>query len=101
MGCIIVRHEKLQKETFACEARASFVLVASLPKGVWIVRLLDEGNVDHAVVIDCNRRVIIDSAETCAIALTANNLFLCGGGGSKQLRVTSVREVVVATEIKW
>lgn len=103
VGCIIVRHAALQKAVFECDARASFSYVASMTQGVWIVRLLDEGFIDHAVVLDCDKQIIVDSEESCAIALTATNLFLCGGGGggSKKLRVTTVREVVAATEAKW
>ncbi len=75
------------------ERRTAFEAIASRQSGVYIVRLRQDDRVDHAVVVDANRGVIIDSEESTAIVLTADNLAKCGGASATKLRVKEVREV--------
>ena len=57
------------------------------------MRILEEKRVDHAVVVDAQNKVIIDSKEEVALELSAGNLARCGGEGAKKLRVVEVREI--------
>ena len=61
--------------------------------GVWIVRLVQGNEVDHCVVIDGNRQLILDSAENYPIRLSAECLRLCGGDEVPNLQVAEIREL--------
>eukprot|EP00171_Calliarthron_tuberculosum_P009467 IDg9467t1 len=54
---------------------------------VYIVRLRQDGHVDHAVVVDANNRIIVDSEETSALRCAAYVLERCGGEFVDRLRV--------------
>lgn len=88
-------HRSIQKSS----ARSSFEKMASVKRGVFVVRLHDGGPIDHSVVLDSRKGVIYDSEECSAILLTAKNLMRCGGPYGSNARVHTVREIVVAEEI--
>ena len=63
--------------------------------GVYLVRLVDQGEVHHIVCVDCRpgRRMIIDNEEPFPITLTAVNVRLCGYP-SQNVNIAEVREFV-------
>lgn len=70
--------------------------LANLENSVWIVRLVGNNEVDHSVVIDGNRKLVIDSSEQFPMRLSVEALKLCGGEGVGQLRVAQVKQLVHA-----
>lgn len=62
--------------------------------GVYIVHLNQDGFVDHAVCVDCERRLIWDSDEEYSIALTADTLELYGAIRADELLIEDARKVV-------
>lgn len=52
----------------------AFAYVAGLQSGIFVGRLVEGVMTDHAVVVDANRRVILDSAEASCMRLTAQTL---------------------------
>lgn len=71
-----------------------FKWLAHHNQGVWIVRIVEHGIVDHCVALDCNRGIVHDSASRYPFALTEDVLRLLGGDEAKNLRVAEVRELV-------
>jgi len=65
----------------------AFEMVASKTEGVWIVRLYQSEVVDHLVVVDVKRKVIIDSEEIYPVKLSVSTLRMCGGPRANKLRV--------------
>jgi len=63
--------------------------------GVYMVRLYEDGKVNHAVCVDARpgKRVIWDCEEAFPVKLTSSNLKKCAGAGSNAL-VKEVRELV-------
>ena len=57
------------------------------------MRILEEKRVDHAVVVDAQKMVIIDSKEQAALGLSVENLARCGGDSSKKLLVVEVWKI--------
>ena len=91
--CRIVRDQELQQAIQNSDRCFAFNKIAARREGVFLVRLREDARVDHAVVVDAGRRVIIDSEETFALALSADILKRCGGDEAKNLRVFELREV--------
>lgn len=71
-----------------------FRIFAKVQSGVYIVHLKQDAVVDHAVCVDCDKRLIWDSEEKCALSLTAKALVLCDGPEAKWLRIKDARRVV-------
>ena len=59
-----------------------------------MVRLVEPKVVDHCLVIDGKRRLIIDSAEPFPLFLTEDVLRRCGGSEAKNLIVAEVRQIL-------
>lgn len=70
-----------------------FDWLGSLTRGVWIVRLVEPKVVDHCIVIDGKRKLIIDSAESFPLHLGADVLRQCGGDEAQSLVVAEVRQI--------
>lgn len=71
-----------------------FAYLATRESGVYIVHLYELKVATHALVIDVNRGLIIDSAEDYPMRLSEELLRKCGGDHAKALRVDEVRMVV-------
>ena len=71
-----------------------FKWLAHRSQGVWIVRIVEHGIVDHCVALDCNRGIVHDSASRYPFALTEDVFRLLGGDDANNLRVAEVRELV-------
>ena len=91
-GCLVVRDEEMQRAIKGGDRAAPFRALAARRAGMFIVRILEEKPVDHAVAVDAQNRVIIDSEEEIALELSTGNLARCGGEVAKKLRVVEVRE---------
>lgn len=78
-------------------ANAAFSIIENLISGVWLVRLLHtKGHlVDHCIMVDGKRRVIIDSAEIFSIRLCSESLNLCSRDDTLNLRVAEVKELII------
>lgn len=63
-----------------------------------IVRLVERGKVDHVIVVDGRRKLIIDSAARYPLRLERKILKLCGGTSSAKLEVAEVRKIVLMNE---
>jgi len=73
---------------------APFDFFGNLDRGIWILHLQDQRRLDHAICIDCDRKIILDSFEKFALELCPKSLEMCGGGEVKNLRIVDAREVV-------
>ena len=71
--------------------------LASRVQGVCVVRLVQANYVDHCVVVDGCRHLIIDSANECPVTLSKKNLKRFAGDSANNARVVDVREVVDQT----
>ena len=101
-GVHCARVKQIQRAIQSRCGEAAFEALASAKTGVFIVRLLAGTAVDHAVVVDATRGIIVDSEEDSTIALSATNLRRCAGSKTKQVRVVEVREVRRSRrEMKW
>ena len=60
-GCRVVREEEVQRAIQGGDMTAPFRVLAARRAGIFIVWILEEKRVDHAVVVDAQNRVIIDS----------------------------------------
>ena len=76
--------------------RDKFEWISSLDHGIWLVRLLKANVLDHCIVVDGVRRVILDSAEQYALPLTVEALHHCGGKGAGKLVIAEVRRMCSA-----
>ena len=92
-GYCVVRNEEFQRAIQDSERIAPFRVLAARRTGAFIVQLLEEKRVDHAVVVDADNGVIIDSEERTALELSVENLSMCGGDSAQKLRVKEVREI--------
>ncbi len=63
--------------------------------GVFLARTYETGVVDHAIVVDCRRKGIYDSAEKWPLELSEDALEACGGDEAVRPRIIEVREVVI------
>lgn len=70
-----------------------FARYSKIEERVLVVRLNWAASLDHVVVVDLLRGVIIDSEEEYSLQLTPDSLRLCAGGGSAA-RIGEVREIV-------
>lgn len=64
---------------------------------VWSVRLRHNAKylVDHCILADARRKVIIDSAENFPIRLRPESLRLLSGENTPKIKVAKVKELVV------
>jgi len=60
---------------------------------VWIVRLEQHAIVDHCIVVDAKKKLILDSAKNYPVRLSTATIRMCGGGEAIALPVTEVREL--------
>lgn len=93
-NCRCVRNDAVQAAIQRDNSYEAFTSLTVASSGIFIVRVLQENVVDHAVAIDAARNVIIDSAENFGIELSVSNLKRCGGNDSTDLRVVEVRQVI-------
>lgn len=91
-GCFIVRNKELERIIETCDHEAPFKWLEGA-SGVYIVRIVVTSHVDHAVVVDASRGVIVDSEEVMPIVLTASNLKRLGVSNGEVVRIKEVREV--------
>lgn len=52
---------------------------------------------DHCVVVDADRKLILDSASNYPVVLSEGNLARCGGDDATRVRVSEVREAIDQT----
>lgn len=70
-----------------------FRFLTHLVRGVWIVRLVQKGRVDHCVLVDCDDQLIYDGAEEFPVVLGEGTLALCGGEDAPSPSVAEVRRI--------
>lgn len=63
--------------------------------GCWLVRLVVPKKIDHCVLVDGGRGIIVDCAEKYPLKLSMDCLRMCSGSKSPGLRVEEVRQVVL------
>ena len=85
---------KLPKADRAIYNENPFRYLASRETGVYIVHLVQHRVVNHAVVIDAHRKLIIDSEEEYPLTLTEAVLRKCGGEEADNLQVEDLRLIV-------
>ena len=68
--------------------------LAERPTGVWLVHIKSGTELDHAVCVDAEKRLIFDNAETHPFSLTEVNLRRCGGEAFPNCYIESIRELV-------
>ena len=90
-GCRVVRDPALNVELQAQGRHRGFTAIASRTDGVFAVKIRDGCMVDHAVMVDANAGIIVDSEETDVLLLSARNLHRCGGPSTRKLRIQEVR----------
>ena len=71
-----------------------FAYLAGRESGVYVVHVFEPKVSSHTVVINANRKLIIDSAEEFPMRLSEGLLRKCGGDHAKNLRVGEVRMIV-------
>ena len=62
-------------------------------EGVWLVRLLRAGAVDHYIVVDGVRKLIYDSSKRYSLRLSVDALIHCGGGIVGKLAFAEIRQI--------
>ena len=90
MRCDVRKVPRASKEMFK---KDPFGWLGGAAHGVWIVRLKQRNVVDHCVVVDGVRGLILDSAEEYPLRLSAEALRLCGGSAATNLEVAEAREI--------
>ena len=85
--------KKVSKGEQARYDRNRFRWVARQERGVWLVRVRNEGLMDHCVCVDAGSSLVRDSASRRPFSLTTNVLCLIGGSDAKNLHVIEVREL--------
>jgi len=75
-----------------------FRWVGNKKSGIWIVRLIHDGILDHCVGGDNKRGMIFDKEEPAPEELSPQTLDMCGGHGTPGLRIAKVRELVEGRE---
>lgn len=75
------------------EEHGGFDFLDFSANGVWVVRLVASSLSNHVVVVDCDRRVILDGEEEYPVRLSGNNLRWCSGYLDKA-RIQEYRPVV-------
>lgn len=98
IGCRILRDEDLQRAIQRADRALAFEALETRTSDVYLVRLRQDGYVDHAVVVDAVRRLVIDSCEEFCLPLSADVLRKCGGTKSNTVRVCEVRRIVRTRE---
>lgn len=72
----------------------AFAWLANQTAGIWIVRVVRHGLVDHVVALDGDRQLILDSAARYPFHLSEKLLREVGGSNVRDLRVAEVRKLV-------
>ena len=67
--------------------------MGNVTHGVWLVRLRAGNQVDHCIVVDGVRRLILDGDEKRPMHLSTNSLRSCGGDNAQRLYIAEVREL--------
>ncbi len=75
-------------------SRHAFRWLAESAKGIWLVRVVESGIVDHCFCVDTSEALIFDSAEKYPLRLTEEVLKLCGGETSKTVKFAEAVRVV-------
>ncbi len=89
-----MRDPELEFTIQTSERKDAFRAIAARTSGVFIVRVRSNARVDHALVADGKKGVIIDSEELFVLRLSSDSLERCGGRGALKLRVCEVRVVL-------
>ncbi len=76
------------------ERGRTFEWLAAKTDGVYIVRVLQDPVVDHAICVDARRGVFLDSEEGYPVQLSVRLLELRGSDTAKRLRVAEVRQLI-------
>ena len=67
-----------------------FEWILKQEEGVMVVRVVEEGVVDHCVVVDAGERIIVDGCEEYPLHLKIDTLRLCGGSEAANVRIAEV-----------
>ena len=85
---------KSPKADHATYEENPFRYLASREIGVYIVHLAQHRVLNHAVVVDAHRKLIVDSEEEYPLSLTEAVLRKCGGEEADNLQVEDLRLLV-------
>ena len=93
-GGIELRKLSKSEKTLFNSGRLDWVLQKN--SGICIARIVDDAQVDHCVVIEYEKRIILDFYEQYPVALSRKKLIKCAGDRaiSSRVRVAEVRKVV-------
>lgn len=91
--CKVAKDPLLNRALSAAAAESTFDLVCQLSSGVFVARLRRDEGTDYAVVIDAQRRLIIDGVDEHCVKLTPENLRICGGVEMDGLRVLQICKI--------
>ena len=90
---------KISKSDLVTFLADKFAWLANLDRGVWLVRLVLPGCVGHCVVIDVERKIIIDSEEPFPMRLIVEGLKISGEDEVDKVYVAEVRSILPAVRI--
>lgn len=65
---------------------------------VLLVRMIEGNRLDHVICVDSSRRLILDSAEPCALRLSEEALKALGTLNGREVRIAEVRELYKCRE---
>ena len=78
-----------------------FAWICNMTCGVYAVRLVEQGVVDHTVlVVTSESKCILDPEEQYALALDPEVLRKCGGYESTKLKIAEIRELLYPRKYK-
>lgn len=73
--------------------------LACFSTGVYLVHLRQLGVVDHIVVVDAGRKLILDSEEPYPMTLSEGLLRKCGGDEVKHLTIACGRRLIEQRDV--
>ena len=85
---------KLPKTDRSTYNENPFRYLATRETDFYLVHLVQHGVVNHAVVVDARRKLIIDSEEKYPLTLTEEVLRKCGGEEAENLQVEDLRLIL-------
>lgn len=71
-----------------------FEWLGNQKRGVFVVRVFKVKEVDHCIVVNARKNIIVDSAEMWPLMFSVETIKMCGGSDLIGLRIGEVREVV-------
>ena len=100
-GVLATRYGRIELRKLSKSEKTSFNsgrldCVLQQASGIYIVRIVDDAQVDHCVVIDSEKRIIVDCYEQYPVELSRENLVKCEGDRAiaSRVRVAEVHKVV-------